>query len=323
MRVLVFSNMYPTPEKPWWGTFVKEQVDDLRRIGLDVGVLPFDGTDDRWAYVRAVAAFHRAIGRGRYDLVHAHYGLVGAIAVTQRRVPVVTTFHGGDFTGLVPWHAAVSRVVARLSTPVVVTTDGVTRLGVSNAVVIPAGVDTQRFKPRDRAAARRELGLEEGVPYALLLGARDDPNKRPDLFDAGVAVARRTTPDLTTLSLEGLDRDQVATLMNAVDVGVLTSDTEGSPVAVREALASSTPVVAVAVGSVPEVLEGLPGCALVPREPESIGAGIVRALAAGRPDALRARAEETSGLAIAARLAALYEEILARGTGRFAPRSGA
>ena len=65
----------------------------------------------------------------------------------------------------------------------------------------------------------------------------------------------------------------------------------------------------------PVVLEGLPGCALVPREPEAIGAGIVAALAAGRPDALRARAEETSGRAMAARLVALYEEILAHRTG--------
>ena len=116
-RVLVFTNMYPTPGKPWWGTFVAEQVEDLRRLGVSVAVLDFDGTDDRLNYVRASRAFLREIRRGGYDLVHAHYGLVGAIAVTQRRVPVVTTFHGGDFTGLVPWHAVVSRVVARLSTP--------------------------------------------------------------------------------------------------------------------------------------------------------------------------------------------------------------
>jgi len=312
VRVLVLTNMYPTVAKPWWGTFVAEQVEDVRRLGIDVSVLAFDGTEDRRAYLMAARAFHRAVRSGEYDIVHAHYGLVGAIAVTQRRLPVVTTFHGGDFTGLVPWHAAVSRVVARLSTPVVVIPEGIARLGVAHAVVIPAGVDTERFRPGDRQEARRALGLEVNGLYALLLGARDDPNKRPDLFDAAVALAQVTVPELVPLSLEGLDRDQVALLMNAVDVGVLTSDTEGSPVAVREALASATPVVAVPVGNVPSILEGLPGCALVAREPALIAAGVTAALTAGRDVALRERAEETSGHSVALRLARLYEDVLAR-----------
>lgn len=307
----MFTNMYPTTEKPWWGTFVAEQVDDLRRLGVDVTVLPFDGTVDRRAYAAAARALWRAVGTGRYDVVHAHYGLVGAIAVTQRRIPVVTTFHGGDFTGLVPWHAAVSRVVARLSTPVVVTADGVAQLGAPSALVIPAGVDTQRFRPGDREAARRALGLDEDGFYALLLGARDNKNKRPDLFDAAVELARASVPGLRALSLGRLDREQVALRMNAADVGVLTSDLEGSPVAVREALACLTPVVSVPVGNVASVLDGLPGCSLVPRDPALIAEGILAALSAGRDAALRARAEETSGHSVAVRLAALYDDVLA------------
>ncbi len=312
MRVLVFTNMYPTPVKPWWGTFVAEQAEEIGRLGVAVSILHFDGTDDRINYLRAARAFSREIRSGRFDLVHAHYGLVGAIAVTQRRVPVVTTFHGGDFTGRVPWHTAVSKVVARLSTPVVVTSDGVARLGLSDAAVIPAGVNTTLFRPRDRFAARRQLGLDEGATYSLLLGARDDPNKRSDLFDAAVAHARLSVPELQTRSLEGLDRDQVALLMNAVDVGVLTSDTEGSPVAVREALACNTPVVSVPVGSVPDVLAGLVGCSVQPYEPRRLGDAIVAALASGRPEGLRERALETSGAAVASDLVELYARVLGR-----------
>lgn len=312
MKVLVLTNMYPSERKPWFGIFVKEQVEDLERLGVQVSVLAFDGTEDRRDYVRAARRFHRAIRERHFDLVHAHYGLTGAIAVSQWRCPVVTTFHGGDFSGLIPWHAVVSRVVARLCTPVVVTPDGRERLGVPAAAVIPAGVDTVRFRPRDRLAARRELGFEEGVPYALLLGARHDRNKRADLFDAAVAQARMTVPELRSLALEGLARDRVAALMNAVDVGVLTSDLEGLPVAVREALACTTPVVAVPVGGVPDVLAGLPGCAVVPRDPVRLGAAIVAALSAGRPRQLRERAEETSGAAVAKRLVELYEDVLAR-----------
>ena len=243
MRVLVFTNMYPTEEKPWWGTFVEEQVDDLRRLNVDVSVLHFDATNDRGEYRRAAARFRSTLRSKKFDLVHAHYGLTGAIAVAQRRVPVVTTFHGGDYTGLIRWHAAVSRVVCRLCTPIVVTADGRTKLRIPHAAVIPAGVNTDLFQPADRLSARRALGLDESASYALLLGGRDDANKRPDLFDAAVEHARREVPDLRSLSLDQAGREDVVHLMNAADVAVLTSDREGLPVALREALACMTPVV--------------------------------------------------------------------------------
>jgi teichuronic acid biosynthesis glycosyltransferase TuaC len=312
VKILVFTNMYPSQAKPWFGSFVEEQVAALRRLGLEVSVLSFDGTEDRFNYLRAFRNFRRELRRERFDLVHAHYGLTGAIAVTQRRCPVVTTFHGGDYSGLVPWHAVVSRVVARLCAPVVVTSEGVDRLGVRGAAVIPAGVDCELFRPGDRLEARRELGLDPTAPYALLLGARADRNKRSDLFDAAVAEARKAIPDLRSIALEGFGRTQVVALMNAVDVGVLTSDYEGFPVAVREALACTTPVVAVPVGGVPALLHGLPGCAVVPREPAELGTAIATALATGGSPALRERAEETSGAAVAKRLAELYSDVLHR-----------
>jgi teichuronic acid biosynthesis glycosyltransferase TuaC len=312
VKILVFTNMYPSQAKPWFGIFVEEQVAALRRLGLEVSVLSFDGTEDRLNYLRAARNFRRELRSGRFDLVHAHYGLTGAIAVTQRRCPVVTTFHGGDYSGLIPWHAVVSRVVAHLCTPVVVAPEGVDRLGVRSAAVIPAGVDCELFRPGDQREARRELGLDPAAPYALLLGARADRNKRADLFDAGVAEARNVIPDLRSIALEGLERRQVVALMNAVDVGVLTSDYEGLPVAVREALACMTPVVAVPVGGVPALLDGLPGCAVVPREPAELGTAISNALAVGGSPALRQRAEETSDAAVARRLAELYSEVLHR-----------
>ena len=66
--------------------------------------------------------------------------------------------------------------------------------------------------------------------------------------------------------------------MNSVDVTVMTSDYEGSPVAMRESLACLTPVVSVSVGDVPELLAGLPGCAVVERSPRPLADAIVGAL---------------------------------------------
>ena len=82
-----------------------------------------------------------------------------AVALCQRHAPVVTTFHGSDCSGEIPWQSAVSWAVARLSTPVFVSAHLADRLGVRNGTVVPAAVDTDVFRPRDRVATRRRRRL--------------------------------------------------------------------------------------------------------------------------------------------------------------------
>src|SRR6185503_6681521 len=92
IRVLVLTNMYPTAAEPHLGCFVRDQVEDLRALGAEVEVQAFDGRQDKRRYLTAAATLRRALRRDRFDLVHAHYGLSGAVAALQRAVPVVTTF---------------------------------------------------------------------------------------------------------------------------------------------------------------------------------------------------------------------------------------
>jgi hypothetical protein len=99
MRVLVVTAMYPTPEKPASGTFVKEQVDSLREAGVDVDVFAFDGKGSARNYLKAGMTLRRILSEKPYDLIHAHYGLTGGAALMQTRCPVVITFHGSDLLG--------------------------------------------------------------------------------------------------------------------------------------------------------------------------------------------------------------------------------
>jgi teichuronic acid biosynthesis glycosyltransferase TuaC len=309
MRILILTNMYPSAREPWFGCFVKEQVDDLRALGFAIRVLHFDGRRDWRNYVRAAHDVRSLSDRDVFDLVHAHYGLTGAVALAQRVVPVITTFHGSDFTGAVPWQARLSWVVARLCTPIFVSEEGTQRLRIPTADVIPAGVDMDLFVPHDRVQARTALGWAEDAQYALLAGARRSALKRADLFDEAIRHARRACPNLQAVSLEGFSRSDVALVMNAVDVTVMTSDSEGSPVAIKESLACMTPVVSVSVGDVPQVLDGLPGCAVVPRDPHLIGRAVLNALDAERRQELRQRAERFSRKQVAARIAAVYRDV--------------
>jgi teichuronic acid biosynthesis glycosyltransferase TuaC len=314
VRILTVTNMYPTPAEPWFGSFVKDHTDALRQLGVSVEVFSFDGRRQRRAYAAAARVVRKLVAHGDFDLVHAHYGLTGAVALGQRRVPTIVTFHGSD-TGYIRWQACVSWAVARLATPVFVSMDNARRLGCESAAIIPAGVDIDLFQPRPAAEARAALGWPTQGRYILLPGARANRRKGARLFDPVVQEVRRRVPGVTAVSLEGFTRDQTVDVMNAVDVTLMTSDFEGSPVAIKESLACMTPVVSVPVGDLPELVAGLPGCAVVPRNTVALADAVLAAFACAADPALRRRAEVHSGRRIAERTVELYERVLAREAG--------
>jgi glycosyltransferase involved in cell wall biosynthesis len=302
--------MYPTDAEPWFGSFVKDQIEALRRLSVVVHVHSFDGRRDWRAYISAIRTVRKLARTGNFDLIHAHYGLTGAVALCQRSLPVVTTFHGSD-SGQIAWQRGVSWVVARRSSPIFVGIENARRLGFVDAPVVPSGVDTTLFRPRDRADARAALGWAPDHTYVLLPGARSNRVKGANLFDRVIDLVGRSVPNVRGVSLEGFSRQDVANIMNAVHVVLVTSDWEGSPVAVKEALACMTPVVSVPAGDVPSVLTGLPGCVIAPRDPRALADAVLTALQVRDP-ALRQRALEFSHDRIAALILEIYNRAESR-----------
>src|ERR1700748_413903 len=75
MRALIVTNMYPSPDRPALGSFVRDQVEALSRIpDVELDVFAFD-PGGAGAYVRGARALRHRHGRERFDVVHAHFGL--------------------------------------------------------------------------------------------------------------------------------------------------------------------------------------------------------------------------------------------------------
>ncbi|MEO8138310.1 MAG: glycosyltransferase, partial [Gemmatimonadota bacterium] len=196
--------------------------------------------------------------------------------------------------------------------------------------------------PLTRAEARVALGLPADAPVLGWVG-RLSPEKGADLFLA--ALARLQRPGVLAAiigdgrlrpSLEAQARtlgisDRVRWLGLVPDAGrltaafdsfVLSSRTEGTPIALLEAMASGTPVVATAVGGVPDILVGDREAILVPSEdPAALAAALAavlddRAAAARRAGAARTRLERDYALGPwLERHRTLYQSILARRRG--------
>ncbi len=310
LRVLVLTNMYPSPQHPAFGTFVAEQVESLRRRGLDMDVLFINPRDSKWNYARGPLLLRRRLASNRYELIHAHYVFCGLIAATQRRAPVVLTHHGIEV--LAGWTAPLSRLASRLAQATIVTSPAMARRLPGQAAVIPCGIDLEQFRPMPREEARRALGLP-AEPRLVLFAGEPRPEKRLDLAQAGVEALRRRWPGPVELIIAaGQPHQRIPLYMNACDVLILTSDYEGSPMVIKEAMACGLPIVSTDVGDVAEVIGDTEGCYICRQDAADISEKLAMALAFGRRTDGRRRVEHLSLDAVAERIHQLYEETLSR-----------
>ena len=321
LKVLVVTNLWPTADDPGYGSFVQAQMDSLKPLGVDYDVLFVNGRKSIWNYLRGISQLHRRLTASRYDLIHAHFGLSGWVARFQSSVPVVVSFMGDDVLGRFDRHGRISLVgrifqlssfvLARCVSAVIVKSEQMkARLRLASARVIPNGVDLELFKPMDRAEARRTLGLDPQLKLVLFPFDRAIVNKRFDLVEQAVLFARREIPELEILEVSGVARDRMPLYMNAADALVLASYSEGSPNAVKEAMAVNLPVVSVDVGDVREVIGETEGCYLVARRAEEIADRLVAACRRGMRAQGRTRMTRYAEKNIAREIVAVYGLVL-------------
>jgi D-inositol-3-phosphate glycosyltransferase len=248
------------------------------------------------AFVASVVA--RAEAEGPYDLVHAHYWLSGRAASAAKArwgVPLVASFHTlGEVKNLAGGIEArepavrldgereAVRAADRILAPTALEAENLARLYGADPArirVVPPGVDAGRFRPRDREAAKRALGLKGRV--AMFVG-RLQPLKGPDVAIRTVAEAGRLAPEATrdlVLAVVGgpsgegpaylarlrrlaadegigdrvrfLDpypHEQLPDVYSAAEVLLMPSRSESFGLAALEGQACGVPVVAAAVG---------------------------------------------------------------------------
>ncbi len=319
------TNMLPTPDDPAFGAFVKSQIDSIGAAGHEVNTLRIDGRASKRNYFRAIKELNAMLAAKKYDIVHAHYGLSGISACAQRRCPVVVSFCGDDIFGTsngrgghtIKGYATAwtSQVVAHVATAVIVKSDQMlehlrSASAREKAVVIPNGVDFQLFRPMDKLEARKELGLEPFKRYVLFAGSPKQPVKRYDLAEKTVELLRGSYPDIEMIALHHKPQSQVPVYMNACDVVILTSDSEGSPNVIKEAMACNAPIVSVDAGDAWQLIGGAEQCHRAERNPGDLASKLKRVLQDGERSDGRRRIGHLELGEVAKRVIAVYESVL-------------
>ncbi|WP_222918380.1 glycosyltransferase [Natrinema sp. SYSU A 869] len=293
--------------------FMTQQLAALEERGISFTTVSVAGevdadTDRSPAdYVRTVPRVIREAGSG-YDLIHAHYGLTAPMALAQLRQPVVLSLWGSDVHGPV---APVSRLSAPFCEEVVVMSEEMREALGRDCTVIPDGVDLEKFRPEPQERAKKRVGWDDDedtyevlFPYSPARGVKNYPRAERVVTVVNNLLERPVR--LRTVS--GVDHDAVSDYMNAADALLLTSDSEGSPNSVKEALACNLPIVAVDVGDVRERLAGV-NSSHVATSDEDLIRGLIDVLERDERSNGREAAREVSIDRTADRMLAVYERV--------------
>ena len=261
MKILIVASF----NKGFFAPFILEQSAALEQLGHTVHYFGIQG-QGMWGYVKNYKCLMHTIQDYNPDVIHAHYGLSGLLSVLQRRVPVVTTFHGSDINNrkVLPF----SRLAMKLSAFTIFVSQKNVDIArpTEKFALLPCGVNTDNFRMLSKHNARLQLHLDTTKTYVLFAGSFSNRVKNPELAEKAIALLN----NVELLELKGYSRVEVNYLMHAVDAALMTSHTEGSPQFIKEVLACGCPLVSVDVGDVKEITAGVDGCYLVTRDPKQI-----------------------------------------------------
>ena len=264
MKILIVSR-YKFTFADYQLPFVTEQGESLRQLGHTIEYFAVRGN-----YIFAVCDLKRKIREFQPDIIHAHYGLSAITAELQSLAPVVTTFHNGETLNKgVNFLTSLFSLRAKHVVYVAQHIYDLVYFKHKNYSIIPCGVNMQDCVVMNQQQARQQLGFEEGVKYILFGGGFDNLRKNYAILREAVERIERQAwlpveggercGNIVCLEMKGLSRAECVLRMNACDLFALPSHSEGSPQALKEAMACNCPIVATDIADVKHLLGDLSG----------------------------------------------------------------
>ena len=312
-------------------TFVHEQGESLRALGVEVEYYAVVGKG-AFGYLRNIRPLRRKIADFQPDIVHAHFGLSGMLAVLSTRRPVVITCHNGEtLTTRGNFFSSIALRFARHTIYVAQHIYDQLYFHPKDYTILPCGIDLENLPIVPKAKAQAEMHLPKDKINILFGGAFINARKNEPLAREAIALLEEGEKDSTPLTphqglarsplipgsinlieMRGYDRHQVAMLMCGCDMLLLPSKSEGSPQVVKEAMACNCPVVATDVADIAHLLHGVKNSYVTSFDPADVADKIARVIRSGeRSDGLyRIQALRLSNPEVAETIYGIYCTIL-------------
>lgn len=287
--------------------FIFEQIESLRRgynIKYDTFFIKGKGI---LGYLKNIPLLRTKIKIFKPDIIHAHFGLSGLLSCLQKKIPVVITFHGSDAYD--PQVRLLSVVSGRLSRFNIFVSDKIRDKIKTNDryLVIPCGINIDKFYPIDIKISREKLNMEPHKKYILFSSGFDNLVKNSSL---AFSALKKLGRDHELIELKNRSREDVNLLLNASNLLLLTSFSEGSPQIIKEAMATNCPIVATDVGDISEVIDNTEGCYLTIFDPNDVADKIDQAIKFDKRTSGREKIKHLDNNLISTKIYKIYEQII-------------
>ena len=256
--------------------FIVEQAESLVKQGATIDFFAIS-QKGLFGYLKSRKAMLQKIRKFQPDIIHAHFGLCGLLANLQRKIPVVTTYHGCDINKKrLRLLSIISILLSKRNIFVSKKqAEQVKFFFKKRDDIIPCGIDNDVFYPMSKSEARKKLNFQQNKTYILFSSTFKRAEKNPELAHSAVQLLNK---EAELVELKGYSREQVAMLMNACDAGLLTSIREGSPMFIKELIFCHRPVVSTDVGDVKETTRGVEGCFVTSFDAQNVADALKKAL---------------------------------------------
>ncbi len=292
-------------------SFIKSQGESIKKEGVTLDYYPIKGKGIK-GYMKSVRPLTKYLKSNRYDIIHAHYGLIGLVCLlTFTRIPIVLSVMGDDAYGNFNikgkrikssyFGMFLTQIALIFAKKIIVKSKNILKVipYKSKSFIQPNGVDFELFKPNSE-----ELNKD----LILFLADENNPRKNYKLLKDGLALIDRE--ELKYLNPFPIKHTEFPDYLNKSSVFVLTSYNEGSPNVIKEAMACNIPIVSTNVGDVEEVISNTQGCFITTFEPEDLADKIIKALEFGKRTTGREDIKHLESSIVANRIISIYKEII-------------
>lgn len=254
---------------------VKNQYKSLIDYGLEIQLFLIEGKGFS-GYLKNLFPLILTCAQNKPDIIHAHYSLSGFLTFPLLTKPKVVSLMGSDIKSKNLYKHLINLFYRFIWKKTIVKSEDLKQsLNLKNAIVIPNGVNTSKFHPGDKTEARKKLKWPHNESIILFPSDPNRPEKNYNLLQSAIGYIKKSVQIKTMVDIPN---EEVVHYYNAADVVVLPSLWEGSPNAVKEAMACNRPIVATPVGDIPLLLNGAEGTFITQFDEKDFANNISKAL---------------------------------------------
>jgi teichuronic acid biosynthesis glycosyltransferase TuaC len=244
---------------------IKNQGNSLVNCGVSVSYFGIKGKGI-FGYLSNVKKLRIFLRKQSFDVIHSHYSFSAIVASLSGAKPMVVSLMGSDIKS-----GFLNRLLIRFfalflwKKVIVKSKDSYNEIYFpllkSKLMILPNGVDFNRFHPMKMDDCKRKLGLDLNKRYILFGANPDRPVKNFHFAKTSFELIQEENLEL--IYLKNISHELIPIYLNAASVVILTSLWEGSPNIIKEALACKRPIVSTNCGDVKANISGIEGCFLV------------------------------------------------------------